>query len=301
MQVLSPLTNTRTDRYGGSLENRMRFLREIMLAVRAEVGTDYPVGMRVGASTGEGGLGEEELNTVIRTLRSEDMVDFLDVSWSDYYNFKFVAAMDQPVGYQLPSSQQITAATLDIPRFVIGRIRTLEEAEQILRDGVADIVHMNRAHIADPDIVRKTRAGHPEQVRACIACNQACWNGVNLGLPIACTINPAAGREGDLSEDLIIPALKPGHVMVIGGGPAGMEAARVARLKGHRVTLVEASQNLGGQVAMAKRAPFLHTIGDIAYWLEQEIYRLGVEVRNGTYIGDIEIICEKPDFEGKNG
>src|SRR3546814_15809934 len=88
MQFLSPLTNTRTDRYGGSLENRMRFLREIMLAVRAEVGTDYPVGMRVGASTGEGGLGEEELNTVIRTLRSEDMVDFLDVSWSDYYNFK---------------------------------------------------------------------------------------------------------------------------------------------------------------------------------------------------------------------
>src|SRR3546814_15600830 len=82
------------------------------------------------------------------------MVDFLDVSWSDYYNFKFVAAMDQPVGYQLPSSQQITAATLDIPRFVIGRIRTLEEAEQILRDGVAAIVHMNRAHIADPDIVR---------------------------------------------------------------------------------------------------------------------------------------------------
>src|SRR3546814_14726262 len=84
--------------------------------------------------------------------------------------------------------------------------------------------------------------------------------------------------------------------MVIGGGPAGMEAARVARLKGHRVTLVEASQNLGGQVAMAKRAPFLHTIGDIAYWLEQEIYRLGVEVRTGTYIEASEIIAEKPDF-----
>src|SRR3546814_12630275 len=134
MQFLSPLTNTRTDRYGGSLENRMRFLREIMLAVRAEVGTDYPVGMRVGASTGEGGLGEEELNTVIRTLRSEDMVDFLDVSWSDYYNFKFVEAMDQPVGYQLPSSQQITAETLDLPRFVIGRIRNLANQENIFRN-----------------------------------------------------------------------------------------------------------------------------------------------------------------------
>lgn len=296
MQFLSPLTNTRTDRYGGSLENRMRFLREIMIAVRAEVGVDYPVGMRVSASLGEGGLGEDELNTVIHTLRSEDHIDFLDVSYSDYYNFKFVAAMDQPMGYQLPSSVQITAATLDIPRFVIGRFRTLDEAEQILRDGVADIVHMNRAHIADPDLVRKTRAGKPEEVRACIACNQACWQGVNLGYPIACTINPAAGSEGSLSEDLIVPTLKPADVLVIGGGPAGMEAARVARLKGHRVTLVEAAADLGGQVAVAKRAPFLHTIGDIAYWLEQEIYRLGVEVHTGTYWEVGDIVAAAPDF-----
>src|SRR3546814_19632306 len=111
--------------------------------------------MRVGASTVEGGLGEEELNTVIRTLRSEDMVDFLDVRWSDYYHFKFVAAMDQPVGYQLPSSQQITAAKLDIPRFVIGRIRTLEEEEQILTDGVNDNVHLNRATIAESKGARR--------------------------------------------------------------------------------------------------------------------------------------------------
>jgi len=296
MQFLSPLTNTRTDRYGGSLENRMRFLREIMEAVRKEVGPEYPVGMRVSASLGEGGLREDELNKVIRTLRADDHIDFLDVSYSDYYNFKFVAAMDQPMGYQLPSATQITAATLDIPRFVIGRFRTLDEAEQLLRDGVADIVHMNRAHIADPDIVRKTRAGKPEEVRACIACNQACWNGVNLGYPIACTINPAAGMEGSLSEDLIVPALEPAKVLVIGGGPAGMEAARTARLKGNHVTLVEASQNLGGQVAVARKAPFLHTIGDIAYWLEQEIYRLGVDVRTGTYWEAGEILAEQPDY-----
>jgi 2,4-dienoyl-CoA reductase-like NADH-dependent reductase (Old Yellow Enzyme family) len=296
MQFLNPLTNKRTDRYGGSLENRMRFLREIMLAVHAEVGDDYPIGIRVGASTGEGGLAEDEIVSVLRALRREKLIDFLDVSWSDYYNFKFVAAMDQPVGYQLAHSQILTGAITDIPRFVIGRFRTLDEAEQILREGVADMVHMTRAHIADPDLIRKTRAGHPEQVRACIGCNQGCWQPVNMGYPISCTINPAAGVEGVWAEDLIVPAERPGHVLVVGGGPAGMEAARVAALRGHRVTLVEGSAGLGGQVSIAKRAPRLHSIGDIAFWLEQEIYRLGVEVRTSTYFEADDVIAAKPDF-----
>lgn len=295
MQFLNKLTNQRTDRYGGSLENRMRFLREIMHAVRAEVGSDYPVGIRVSISTGAGGLDENEINAVVRALRDEDFIDFLDVSYSDYYNFKFVAAMDQPMGYQLGSSQKITAATPEVPRLVIGRFRTLDEAEQVLRDGIADIVHMNRAHIADPDIVRKTQSGHPEQVRACIGCNQACWQATNLGYPMSCTINPAAGLEGTLSEDLVVPTSTPGKVLVIGGGPAGMEAARIARLKGHEVILVEAGQTLGGQLVLARRAPFLHTIGDIAFWLEQEIYRLGVDVRTSTFWDAEDVVAENPD------
>jgi 2,4-dienoyl-CoA reductase-like NADH-dependent reductase (Old Yellow Enzyme family)/thioredoxin reductase len=296
MQFLNPLVNKRTDQYGGSLENRMRFLREVLLAVRAQVPDDYPVGIRMGASTGEGGLGEDELALVVQTLQAEKMIDFLDLSWSDYFNFKFVAAMDQPVGYQLPSSEKIAAASRGIPRFMIGRFRTLDEAEQLLRDGVTDMVHMTRAHIADPDIIRKTQAGKPEQVRSCIGCNQACWQGVNLGYPLACTINPAAGREGDLAEDLIRPADNPGKVVVIGGGPAGMEAARVAALRGHRVTLFEAGPDLGGQVAVAKRAPRLHVIGDIAFWLEQEIFRLGVDVRTSTYAEVEDVLEENPDF-----
>jgi 2,4-dienoyl-CoA reductase-like NADH-dependent reductase (Old Yellow Enzyme family) len=296
MQFLSPLVNKRSDRYGGSLENRMRFLREILLAVRKEVGDDYPVGIRLGASTGRGGIAEVELTEVVRSLQTESLIDFLDVSWSDYYDFKFVAAMDQPTGYQLSSSRQLTAAAVKIPRIVVGRFRTLEEAEQVLRDGIADLVHMTRAHIADPDIVRKTRAGHPEQVRPCIGCNQACWNGTNHGWPLACTINPAAGMEGTLSEDQITPADKPGHVLVVGGGPAGMEAARVARLRGHRVTLVEAGSNLGGQVAIARLAPRRHTLGDIVFWLEQEIYRLGVDVRMSTYMEADDIMAEKPAY-----
>ena len=296
MQFLNPLVNNRTDRYGGSLENRMRFLREVLIAVRAQVPSDYPIGIRMGASTGEHGLDEQELAVVVQKLQSENLIDFLDLSWSDYFNFKFVAAMDQPVGYQLPSSEKIAAASKGIPRIMIGRFRTLDEAEQLLRDGVTDMVHMTRAHIADPDIVRKTMAGHPEQVRACIGCNQACWQGINLGYPLACTINPAAGREGDLAEALIEPAEKPGKVVVVGGGPAGMEAARVAALRGHKVVLFEARQQLGGQVAVAKRAPRLHTIGDIAFWLEQEIYRLGVDVRTNVYADVDDVVAEKPDF-----
>lgn len=296
MQFLNPLVNRRTDRYGGSLENRMRFLREVLIAVRAQVPHDYPVGIRMGASTGEGGLEEQELAIVVERLQAEGLIDFLDLSWSDYFNFKFVAAMDQPVGYQLSSSEKIAAASKDIPRFMIGRFRTLDEAEQLLRDGVTDFVHMTRAHIADPDIVRKTQAGHPEQVRACIGCNQACWQGVNLGYPLACTINPAAGREGDLAEDLIVPSDSPGTVVVVGGGPAGMEAARVAALRGHKVVLFEAGPDLGGQVSVARRAPRLHTIGDIAFWLEQEIYRLGVDVRTSSYAEADDIAAEAPDI-----
>ena len=296
MQFLSPVINTRTDQYGGSLENRMRFLREVLTGVRKGVGDDYPVGIRMGASIAPAGVQAEELVQVIRSLEADNLIDFLDCSWTDYYEFRFVGAMDLPMGYQVPHSSKLTAAT-KVPRFVIGRFRTLDEAEQVLRDGVADMVHMTRAHIADPAIVRKTKAGFPEQVRACIGCNQACWFSSQGGMfPIACTINPAAGMEGTLDEDLIVPAAKPGHVLVIGGGPAGMEAARVARLRGHRVTLVEAGPDLGGQVAIAKRAPRLHTIGDIIFWLEQEIYRLGVEVRTNTYFEAENVLAEKPDF-----
>jgi len=296
MQFLSSVTNRREDEYGGPLENRMRFLKEVLVAIRKEVGDDFPLGIRCAASLVDGGITEEEVGEMARALRAEGLLDFLDVSWTDYFKQEIVGSMDRPVGYQLPSSSVVTSYVPDVPRIVIGRFRTLEDAEQVLRDGIADMVHMTRAHIADPDLVRKTRAGKPEQVRPCIGCNQACWNGINTGFPLACTVNPATGFEAFLSEDLIVPAPVPAKVLVIGGGPAGMEAARVAALGGHKVTLVEASGDLGGQVAIARRAPSLHTIGDIATWLEQEIFRLGVEVRLGSYFDADDVVAEDPDL-----
>jgi 2,4-dienoyl-CoA reductase-like NADH-dependent reductase (Old Yellow Enzyme family) len=296
MQFLSPLSNRRTDRYGGSLENRMRLLRQILAAVRAAVGEGYPVGVRMSASLAEGGIREAELAEVITKLEEDGLIDYLNASFSDYYDFKLVSAMDQPAGYQLPSSGILTAAAKRVPRIVIGRFRTLEEVEGVLRAGTADMVAMTRAHIADPDIVRKTKAGHPEQVRSCIGCNQGCWNLTNYGFPLSCTINPAAGNEGRFAEGLIKKVSVPKKVLIAGGGPAGMEAARVAALSGHTVHLAEAQAVLGGQVAVAKRAPYLHAIGDIAQWLEQEIYRLGVQVQLGTYLDAEAVLASNPDF-----
>ena len=138
-----------------------------------------------------------------------------------------------------------------MPTIVTGRFRTLVEAERVITDGVADMVSMVRALIADPDLVRKTRDGRADEVRPCIACNQGCYGGVSSGRRMACTVNPAVGYERTLSEDLITLAANPAKVLVVGGGPAGLEAARVAALCGHDVTLVEASSRLGGAVGAA--------------------------------------------------
>jgi thioredoxin reductase len=154
---------------------------------------------------------------------------------------------------------------------------------------------MTRAHIADPAIVKKTREGRADQVRPCLGCNQACFGGLMRTGQIGCVVNPVVGNEGTLSEDLITRTETPKKVLVVGGGPAGMEAARVACLCGHKVILAEASASLGGAVNVAKRAPKLYNLADVTEWLEREIYRLGVEVRMSTYMDADAIRAENAD------
>src|SRR5258708_4012646 len=155
---------------------------------------------------------------------------------------------------------------------------------------------MVRAQVADPNLIAKTRAGRAMEVRPCIGCNQGCIGGVKRELRLGCTVNPAAGMESTLSEDLISPLPSARTVFIIGGGPAGMEAARVAALMGCRVTLAEASADLGGTAAIAARAPRLANIGDIVLWLKETVYQLGVDVQLSTYVGSEDIESIDADY-----
>ena len=294
-QFLSPMTNLRTDRWGGGLENRARFLREILIAVRRAVGPDYVVGLRVSASQAPGSLTEDEIRQVVDGFIKDKLIDFLDASLGDYYRMdSMVSGMHSPTGYELPSSGKIVEG-VTLPRIISGRFRTLEDAEQILRDGVADMVSLVRAQIADPDLVRKTREGRIEQVRPCIGCNQGCIGGLIRDQRLGCAVNPAVGFEQTLAEDLIKPTTNPKKILVVGGGPSGMESARVAALMGHKVVLAEASSKLGGAVNAAKKSPRLYGIGDITDWQEREIFRLGVELRLGTYLDADGVMAEGAD------
>lgn len=294
-QFLSRLTNHRDDDYGGPIENRMRLLLEVMRAVRAYARPGFAVGVRLSVSEVPGGVTQDDCRAVTAALEAENLVDFIDLSLGDYFYMPSMnATMERPTGYELPSVAPV-AATVRVPRIVAGRFRTLEEADQVIRDGTADMVSMVRAQIADPDLVRKTREGRASEVRPCIACNQGCIGGLFRNQRLGCLVNPAVGFEAELSEDLWTATDTPRRVLVVGGGPAGLEAARVAAHLGHEVTLAEASANLGGTVNIARRAPFLHTLGDITHWLEQEVYRLGVDVRLGTYMDAQAVRAEAAD------
>jgi NADPH-dependent 2,4-dienoyl-CoA reductase/sulfur reductase-like enzyme len=206
---------------------------------------------------------------------------------------KVCGGMHEPMGYELPTSLPIREG-LRTPTIMVGRFRTLEEADALIRAGDCDLVAMNRATIADPDLVRKSLAGEPERVRPCIACNQGCL-GREAGPGIGCAVNAGAGRELVLGDAQIRPAATPKTILVVGGGPAGMEAARVAAMRGHRVTLVEARSRLGGTMNLAAMAPTRAGMRDFTVWLEEEIFRLGVDVRFSTYVDADEIAGYQAD------
>ncbi|MEN3976527.1 FAD-dependent oxidoreductase [Emcibacter sp. SYSU 3D8] len=295
-QFISEKFNHRTDEYGGSFENRMRLLMETLRAVRAMVGPKYPLGLRVGPNNAPGWLNVEEHQDIVARVLQEDLIDFLDVSHgaSGSASHKIIGAMHEDTGYELHMSVPVTqVAKGRIPRFVTGRFRTLQDVDDAIARGDADMVGMTRAHIADPDIVRKTLEGRSHEIRPCIGCNQGCLGGLMQGR-IGCTVNVTAGRELTLDE-APPPAPATKDVMVVGGGPAGMEAARVAAQRGHRVTLVEAGPRLGGTVQVARLAPRHAGIGDVVDWLEGEMERRGVTVLLDTWVEKAFIETRRPD------
>ncbi|MFN0096391.1 MAG: FAD-dependent oxidoreductase [Dehalococcoidia bacterium] len=283
-QFMSRVTNLRQDEYGGSFENRMRFAREVVAAVRSEVGPDYPLGIRLTASEGiSDGITPDENRDIALALEADGLLDFFSISVGSYYTFdQFIGGMHEPHGYELDRST-VASKALTKPTIVVGRIKTIAEAEEIIASGRADMVSMVRATIADPDIVRKAQEGREADIRPCIGCNQGCIGGRTGPLMrFGCTVNVGAGQEGRFGDDRLQPAAQPKRVLVVGGGPAGLEAARVAALRGHKVTLVEATDRLGGQLNVARKLPFRSEIGEAADWLEGQVRALEVDIRLNT-------------------
>lgn len=295
-QFMSPLTNRRTDEYGGSFENRIRFTMEVLRAIRSAVSRGFPVGIRLSPEVTPGGLDPEDNARIVRAIQAEALVDFVDVSMGGYLAFsKLIGALHEAAGYELQTSIPITAAA-NVPTIVTGRFRTLEEADTVIREGYADLVGMARANIADPDLVAKTRQGRPEEVRPCLGCNQGCVGGLfGPTARVSCTVNSAVGSERLMGEDKLEKVGQPKRVLVVGAGPAGLEAARSAALRGHRVILMEARGKLGGTLNLLRAVPRLQGLCDIIDWQKEEIRRLGVEVHTNTYVEAEEILQLAPD------
>jgi 2,4-dienoyl-CoA reductase-like NADH-dependent reductase (Old Yellow Enzyme family) len=287
-QFLSPLTNRRTDDYGNSPANRARFAREVLTAVRTAVGRDFPVGIRVSASERlPGGLEPTQVGEFVAELVAAGLIDFVSVSLGHLGSYPLIiGGMHQPRGYQLSTTSLVTARAT-VPTIVAGRIDRLDLAEQIVASGTADMVAMLRATIADPDLVAKSFAGRIDEVRPCIACNE-CFRAVGVDKRVACAVNPEL-------VPTVRPIVAPIRIVVVGAGPAGLEAARTAALAGHEVVVLEARERPGGALALAATAPNRADLGLIVDWYERELARLGVPVRYGSRADPAVVAALAPD------
>jgi mycofactocin system FadH/OYE family oxidoreductase 2 len=282
-QFLSPLYNKRTDEYGGSFENRLRFAREVFAEVRRRVGEDWVVGIRISLTDFiPGALTVEDAIRVAQTFEREEQLDYVNVTAAGYHNiFMAIQPSDEPDGYLVDLTAQVKAG-VGVPVFTVGGIKDPALAEEILANGKADMVAMTRAQIADPEFANKVREGREDELVHCIRGNQGCIGRVFKGLPIACTVNPAAGRERRFGSATLAPAESPGRWVVAGGGPAGMKAAATLAQRGHSVTLLEQAGELGGQVNLILKTPGRAEFGWVTRDLEIQLRQAGVDVRLGT-------------------
>ena len=297
-QFWSPLFNRRTDEYGGSLENRMRFGFEVLREIRRQVGRDWVVGARIsGDEMTRDGLTAADMAEIARRLATSGLVDFLSVIGGAAHTLHLqalaVANMASPHGLFVPLAAAIKAAVPGMPVLHAGRIVDPVHADRILADGSIDLVGMTRALIADPDMPRKARAGRLDDVRPCVGANAGCIDRIYQGKPVTCIQNPGTGRETELGEPA--PAASPRRVVVVGAGPAGLEAARLAALRGHHVILFEREAEVGGQVLIAARAPVRTELAGILRFLVRQVEKLPIECRLRVEASPDTILAESPD------
>lgn len=297
-QFLSPESNRRTDEWGGPLENRMRFLRRVMEEIRRCTPPGFWLSLRMSIDESwEGGADADECLTVARTLRDAGLYDLVNVNGIAALTTRGLARVIGGMGVPLaPYLAEVAAfrSAIGAPVLHASRIADPATAVHALESGAVDLVGMTRALVADPHLVRKLESGTPERVRPCVGAAY-CIDRIYMGRDAFCAHNPATGRETWLPHTIEPSPGPKRRVVVVGGGPAGMEAARVARRRGHDVVLFEASDRLGGQVVIAARAAWRHDLRGITAWLGDEIGALGVDVRLGTAVGAAEVLAERPD------
>jgi len=293
-EFLSPALNKRTDGYGGSFDNRLRFLREVIAAVRDAVdGSEFAVGVRLpNEDYVPGGIDAVESARIAAAVDAD--VDYVSLHMGAYWRFhKLIAPADDPLGVEMKANAVITP-DLEKPVIVVGRIMTMDHAAHIVESGAADMVSMVRALIADPELVAKARRNEERRIRPCIGTNQGCVGQLMTRGQMGCAVNPDAAREHEGGAE-VKPAANPRRILVAGGGPAGLEFARSAALRGHRVEVYEATGRVGGQAAIAASAPHRHDVGAIIHWLTDELETLQVPVHLNAPVDAALIERERPD------
>lgn len=296
-QFLSPYFNRRTDEYGGSPENRMRFVIESLQTVREAAGGKMAVGMRLNCDELlSGGYGKQDAYQILKRISDTGLIDFVDLDVAvepDQFYIGMPTVFLEPLVYR-PYVEAVRGAAGKVPVLsVLGRLTSIADAEAAIASGLCDMVGAARALIAEPDLVKNAFEGNEDRSRTCIACNwclSSLWDGAQT-----CTINPTAWRERYWGAGSLVPAPHRSKVIVVGSGPAGLEAARVSALRGHEVQLLEARDRLGGALALWASLPGREFFLKSVEWWERELERLGVGIRRGTQATAADILRQKPD------
>lgn len=290
-QFFSPATNKRDDEYGGSLENRTRFAKELVIAIKEEAGGDYPVIFRLS--------GDDFVEDGIRINDSVEIAGILEKAGADAFNVSPgwhesripIMSMVIPRMTYVLFSEKIKAH-VNVPVIASVRINDLSLAEEILDNDRADGVSVGRPLIADPELPNKYQQGRYDDIRTCIACNQGCFDSLLNFKAVSCIYNAMAGHEGEYA---IKKAERIKKVVIVGGGPAGMEAARILALRGHDVSLYEREDTLGGQLQYASIPPGRNEVRNIIHYLEKQLKKLHVKIHTGVEVDSVFMEKEHPD------
>ncbi|MEQ1577646.1 MAG: NADH:flavin oxidoreductase [Hyphomicrobium sp.] len=298
-QFWSPRSNMRTDEWGGSLENRMRFGIEVLTAVREAVGPDFCVGMRMCADEfHDNGIDHTVAKQIAQAHSESGLIDFISVIGSGADTHNTLANCMPPMALPPEPFVQLAAgikSVVKVPVLHAQGIRDITQAERLLAAGLIDMAGMTRAHIADPHIINKVREGREDQVRQCVGANH-CIDRMYLGQDTLCIQNAATSREATMPHIITPSKGVKRKVVVVGAGPAGLEAARVSRSRGHDVVLFEKGETVGGQVNLAAKAPQREQMAGIVRWFDMETKRLGVDRRLGVEATQDMILAERPDI-----